>query len=338
MLSNCGPFHERFEHALESRFAAPVSLVNNGMLALSCALGAARLEGDVVTTPYSFVATTHSLMLANLNPVFADIRASDCNIDPAAIEAAITPQTSAIMAVHCYGNPCDIDALQDIADRHSLALIYDAAHAFGVDFRSRALVAAGDFSTLSFHATKAFNTFEGGAVISRDTGRKAAVDLARNFGIVDEVTISTVGTNAKMNEFHAAIGLLQLDRFEQARAARAVVAASYRERLRDVAGLRFPEPLAGSTSNHAYFPIFVEDDYPISRDELYERLKAQNIFARRYFYPCLAGLPMYRDRPSAAPEALPNAFAAAERVLCLPIYEGLGKADVERIAAIVMAP
>ena len=338
VLSNRGPFHERFEQALSTRFEAPVSLVNNGMLALSCALEAAKLHGEVVTTPYSFVATTHSLVLANLEPVFADVRAADCNLDPAAVEAAITPRTSAILAVHCYGNPCDVDALQAIADRHSLALIYDAAHAFGVDFRGRPLVAAGDFSTLSFHATKAFNTFEGGAVVAGDPARKAAVDLFRNFGIEDEVTIPALGTNAKMNEFNAAIGLLQLERFEEARAARASVAALYRELLGEVAGLRFPRALDGTTSNHGYFPIFVEDDFPLSREQLYDRLKADGIYTRRYFSPCLASLPMYSDRRGARREEVPNAFDAAERVLCLPIYEGLEREDIGRAAEIIRHP
>jgi dTDP-4-amino-4,6-dideoxygalactose transaminase len=338
ILTHNGPFHNRLEERLCGVLGVEhVSLVTNGMLALTAAIDAAGISGEVITTPYSFVATTHAVKLGQLTPVFVDVRRSDLNIDPDAIEAAITPRTTAIVAVHCYGNPCAVDAIQKIADRHGLAVIYDAAHAFGVRLRGRGLLSYGDFSILSFHATKAFNTFEGGAIVARDAPRKSAVDRLRNFGIADEVNVPSLGTNAKMSEFNAALGLLQLDYFEQVRAARARVDARYRELLAGLRGIEFLEIPAEVEPNFSYFPILVGPDYPISRDALYERLKADNIFSRRYFYPLLSNLPMYRELPSAAPAALPVASEAAERILCLPIYPELGEEDQDRIVAVVAA-
>jgi len=305
------------------------------MLALSVALEAAGLEGEVVTTPYSFVATTHSVSLEKLTPVFADVRPDDLNIDPAAIEAAITPNTSAILGVHCYGNPCDVAAIDAIAKRHGLTVIYDAAHAFGVRLNGQGVFAHGDYSCVSFHATKAFNTFEGGAVTMGSAQAKHAVDRQKNFGIASEELIPTVGTNAKMSELNAALGLLQLNHFEQVRRERARVDALYRAELADIEGI---EPLAipaGVESNHSYFPLLVGPAFPLSRDGLYDRLKAQGIFSRRYFFPLLSGLPMYRDRPSADPANLPVANDAAARILCLPIYPDLSDAQVARIVAAV---
>jgi len=293
ILTNNGPFHQKLEAALTAFLKVDhLSLVSNGMLALEAAIDAGELSGEVVTTPYSFVATTHAVRRAGLQPVFADIRPDSLNIDPDAVEAAITDRTSAIVAVHCYGNPCDVDALQAIAERRGLKLVYDAAHAFGVRRDGQSLLNYGDFSILSFHATKVFNTFEGGAVIAANEAAKAAVDSLRNFGIASETSIPNTGGNAKMSEFNAALGLLQLDRFAEARAARSQVDARYRDALADIAGI---EPLAipdGVEPNFSYFPVLVGADYPLARDALYEGLKAENIFARRYFYPLLSSLPV----------------------------------------------
>ncbi len=312
-----------------------MSLVANGSLALDCAIRCADLTGEVITTPYSFVATAHSIQLAGLTPVFADIRRHDFNLDPARVEAAITEQTSAILAVHCYGSPCDHDALAAIATRHNLKLIYDAAHCFGVTLGGTPIVSWGDFATLSFHATKAFNTLEGGAVVCAHPAGKEAVDLFRNFGIASEESIPGVGTNAKMNEISAAIGLLQLDRFEQARAARGAVAARYRDELAGIAGIEVPEHDPRLNSNYSYFPIFVTADYGNCRDGLHNAMKRANIYTRRYFYPHIASLPAYRDLPSARAANVPIAVTAAAEVLCLPIYEGLQDGDIDRVIAII---
>ena len=339
ILTNHGPFHQQLEAALAEQFGvAHLSLVANGMLALQCALDAAELDGEVITTPFSFVATTHAIQRAGLTPVFVDIREDDLNIDASRIEAAITERTSAIVAVHCYGNPCDVIALEDIAKRHNLKLIYDAAHAFGVTWSGRSLVSFGDFSALSFHATKTFNTFEGGAVVSSPAAGKTKVDELRNFGIRDEVTVASVGGNAKMSEFNAALGLVQLRHVGEMIAARRAIDARYRAAFADTPGIRMIDGMAGTERNCSYFPILVTDAYPQSRDELYERLKAAGIYSRRYFYPLLASLPMYRDLPSAAPDRLPLAMRAAAQVLCLPIYPALSEADQDRVIAEVSKP
>ena len=335
-LTNNGPCHERLQERLAGLFAVPhVSLMANGMLALEAAIDAAELTGEIVTTPYSFVATTHAIRRAQVTPVFADVLAGDLNIDPAAVERAITPRTSAIVAVHCYGNPCDTQALQAIADAHRLTLIYDAAHAFGVTRDGRSILGEGDYSTISFHATKAFNTFEGGAVVTRSEANRRAIDFQRNFGIADEVSVPHVGSNAKMSEFNAALGLLQLDHFEESRRARAAVDRRYRERLEGVAGITCLPIPEGVEPNFSYFPILVGPGYGLSRDRLYERLKADGIYARRYFFPLLSNLPMYRELPSADPANLPVANRAAEQILCLPIYPDLPEEDQERVIAIV---
>ena len=338
ILTNSGPFHQDLEARLCAFLDAPhVSLTSNGMLALSVAMEAAGLQGEVVTTPYSFVATTHSVLLERLTPVFADVRPDDLNIDPAAIEAAITPRTTAILGVHCYGNPCDVAAIEAIAARHDLAVIYDAAHAFGVRLHGRGLFAYGDYSCVSFHATKAFNTFEGGAVTTRSATAKLAVDRQKNFGIADEERIPTVGTNAKMSEFNAAVGLLQLNHFEHVRRERGRVDALYRAGLAGVEGIAPLAIPAGVESNHSYFPLLVDDAFPLSRDGLYEHLKTRGIYSRRYFFPLLSNLSMYRDTPSADPANLPIASDAAARILCLPIYPDLQDAQVERIVATIRA-
>jgi dTDP-4-amino-4,6-dideoxygalactose transaminase len=338
ILTNQGPFHQEFEQKLGKFLeAAHVSVVCNGTIALNAAIAAAELEGEseVITTPFSFVATTHAIAMAGLTPVFADARPHDFTLDPDSIEAAITPRTSAIVAVHVYGNPCDVDAIQAIADRHNLKVIYDAAHAFGVRYRGESLLAHGDFATLSFHATKAFNTFEGGAVLSRTEAGRQLVSNYRNFGFVDEVTIPAIGGNAKMSEFNAAVGLLQLDHFEDIRRQRAAVDQRYRNLLAGIEGIDVLPIPADVEPNYTYFPILVRPEFPISRDELYEHLKANGFYARRYFYPLLSNLPMYQHLPSASDEKLPVAAEAAEQILCLPFYYDLAEADQVRLVDII---
>jgi dTDP-4-amino-4,6-dideoxygalactose transaminase len=307
----------------------------NGTVALSAAIAAAEIEGEVITTPYSFVATTHSIAMAGLTPVFVDVRPSDFTIDPSRIEAAITPRTSAILAVHVYGNPCDVHAIEAIAERHGLRVIYDAAHAFGVRYRGESLLGHGDFATLSFHATKAFNTFEGGAVVSATTAGQKLVNSYRNFGFVDEVTIPAIGGNTKMSEFNAALGLLQLNHFEEVRRQRAAVDARYRELLSGIEGIEVPPIPADVEPNYTYFPILVRPEFRLSRDELYEYLKANGFHARRYFYPLLSTLPMYRDLASAGHNKLPVATDIAEQILCLPFYHDLAEADQICLADLV---
>jgi dTDP-4-amino-4,6-dideoxygalactose transaminase len=336
ILSNSGPFHTELEAQLRGFLQVPnISLVTNGMVALEAVIDAAGLAGEIITTPYSFVATTHAVKRGQLEPVFVDVRPDDLNIDPAKIEEAITDRTSAIVAVHCYGNPCALDEIEAIAARRGLKVIYDAAHAFGVTWKGRGVLGWGDYATLSFHATKAFNTFEGGAIVTRADADREAIERQRNFGIADEVSIPVVGTNAKMSEFNAAVGLVQMRHFEAVRSARAAVDARYREALADVDGI---EPLAipaDVVPNHSYFPVLVREEFPISRDALHEALRAEDIHSRRYFYPLLSNLPMYRDLPSAAPERLPVANRAASQVLCLPIYPELGTDDQDRVIAAI---
>ncbi len=332
VLSNNGPFHQRLEARLRDFLQVEnVSLVTNGMVALEAVIDAAGLEGEIVTTPYSFVATTHAVKRGKLEPVFVDVRESDLNIDPARIEEAITPRTTAIVAVHCYGNPCALDEIDAIAKRHGLTVIYDAAHAFGVTWKGKGVLGWGDYATLSFHATKAFNTFEGGAIVTKADAARAAIERQRNFGIESETSIPVVGTNAKMSEFNAAVGLVQMDHFEAVIAARRAVDTRYREMLADVEGIE-PLPIpADVVPNHSYFPVLVREGFPLSRDALYARLDAEGIKSRRYFFPLLSNLPMYRDLPSAAPERLPVANRAAAQVLCLPIFPELSHADQDRV-------
>lgn len=336
-LTNHGPFHQRFIGALQAFIGTThISLTANGMLALETAIEASNLSGEVITTPYSFVATTHAVRRSGLKPVFVDIARADLNVDASLIEERITSKTTAIVAVHCYGNPCAGDELQQIADKHGLKLIFDAAHAFGVRQHGKAVADQGDFSIISFHATKAFNTFEGGAVISRSSTDKQSIDNFSNFGIADEVTVKAIGGNAKMSEFNAALGLLQLAHFERAREARRRVDARYRSALQDVGGIEMIAIPDGVQPNYSYFPVLVTEEYKLSRDALYEKLKANGIFSRRYFYPLLSTLPMYREFESAAPEGLPVATRAAEQILCLPIYHDLGESDQDRIIDLVV--
>lgn len=336
VLTNRGPFHRQLEDALCEYLGVPhLALFANGTLALVTALQALRITGEVITTPYSFVATAHSLLWNGIKPVFVDVDPHTLNLDPAKIEAAITPQTTAIMPVHCYGHPCDVEAIRRIADVYNLKVIYDAAHAFGVRNEGGSVLTHGDLSVLSFHATKVFNTFEGGAVICPDAKTKQRIDHLKNFGYVDEVTVVAPGINGKMSEINAAFGLLQLKHVDEAIARRKQIDAMYRERLRDVRGIRCLQDAGETTANYAYFPILVEGDYPLSRDALFEMLRSHGIVARRYFYPLISDFPMYRGLPSASRDNLPVANDAALKVLCLPIYPALTDAQLERIVDII---
>lgn len=334
ILTNGGPFHQQLEKKLcEYLDVEHVALFSNGTLALITALQSLRVTGEVITTPYSFVATAHSLLWHGNKPVFVDVEPDTLNIDPAKIEAAITPQTTAIMPVHCYGNPCDVTAIQKIADNYNLRVIYDACHAFGVQDEKGSILRHGDLSVLSFHATKVFNTFEGGAIICPDAKTKQRIDHLKNFGFVDEVTVVAPGINGKMSEINAAFGLLQLQHMGTVMQKRAEIDARYREGLNDVKGIHCLPQTASGTRNHSYFPLLVEAGYPLSRDALYQKLKDHGINGRRYFYPLISDFPMYRGLPSAARSNLPVASAAADRVLCLPIYPNLSESDQSRVIA-----
>ncbi|MDD3019048.1 MAG: DegT/DnrJ/EryC1/StrS family aminotransferase [Comamonas sp.] len=332
ILTNGGPFHRQLEQALcEHLGVEHVALFSNGTLALITALQALRVTGEVITTPYSFVATAHSLLWQNCKPVFVDVEPRTLNLDPAKIEAAITPQTTAILPVHCYGNPCDTDAIQQIADNYNLRVIYDAAHAFGVRDAGGSILRHGDLSVLSFHATKVFNTFEGGAIVCPDAKTKQRIDHLKNFGFVDETTVVAPGINAKMSEINAAFGLLQLQHMPHVMQRRAEIDAQYRTQLAGIPGITCLPKGHQTVANHAYFPILVGPDYPLGRDALYDKLKAHGIYARRYFYPLIADFPMYRGLPSATRANLPRASLASEQVLCLPIYPSLPSEKVDFI-------
>ncbi len=336
ILANNGPFHKELEAALcEHLGVEHISLFANGTLALVTALQALRVTGEVITTPYSFVASSHALLWNGLKPVFVDIERDTFNLDPARIEAAITPQTTAIVPVHCYGRPCNVDAIQQIADNYNLRVIYDAAHAFGVRDHGGSVLRHGDLSVLSFHATKVYNTFEGGAIVSPDAKTKLRIDHLKNFGYVDEVTVVAPGINGKMSEFNAALGLLQLKYIDTAIAMRRNIDLKYRERLHNIKGIHLMEPADVEIANHAYFPVLVGHDYPLSRDNLYQRLRKNNIVARRYFYPLISDFPMYRGLPSAGHANLPVAAELAQHVLCLPLYPDLPDADFERIIDVI---
>ncbi|PRZ43870.1 DegT/DnrJ/EryC1/StrS family aminotransferase [Tritonibacter scottomollicae] len=338
-LTNGGPLHQRLENALAEYLGVEhLALFNNGTIALITALQALDLKGEVITTPFSFVATTNALIWNKNTPVFVDIDPVTANLDPTKIEAAITDKTTAILPVHCYGNPCDMEAIREIADRRGLKVVYDAAHAFGVQNDDGSVLQRGDLSTLSLHATKVFNTFEGGAVICRTAEMKQHINELKNFGIVDETTIKVAGSNGKMSEIHAAMGLAQLHHIDACIARRGEVDAAYRTALADIPGLA-PLPKPNQTiSNYAYFPISVTKDYPLSRDEIYDALRKENILTRRYFYPLLSTLPMYADLPSADPANLPVATEIANQVLCLPIFPAMADGDVTRIIEALRAP
>jgi len=336
ILTNGGPFHQQFEKALCDFLGIEhIALFTNGTIALVTALQALRITGEVITAPYSFVATSHSLLWNGIKPVFVDIDPDTLNLDPAKIEAAITPQTTAIMPVHCYGHSCDVAAIQKIADNYNLKVIYDAAHAFGVRDAHGSIFRHGDLSVLSFHATKVFNTFEGGAIVCPDAKSKVRIDQLKNFGYVGEVTVVAPGINGKMSEFNAALGLLQLKYINQALARRKEIDAAYRERLKGVKGISCLNDASETVANYAYFPILVDAGYPIGRDDLYRKLKDSGIHPRRYFYPLISDFPMYRSLPSARRENLPMATAAAQQVLCLPIYPDLDMSVVEEIVRFI---
>jgi dTDP-4-amino-4,6-dideoxygalactose transaminase len=336
-LTNQGALHDALERALSAHLRVPhLSLVNSGTTALLLAARALELSGEVITTPLTAPATVGALTWCGLTPVFADVHPATLTLDPAAVERAVTPETSAILGVHLYGIPCDVDGLRRIADRRGLHVVYDGAHAFGTEIHGEPVLRFGDATTLSFHATKLFNTAEGGAVVVRDPGLKRRIDLSRNAGIENEVSVVMPGINGKLSELAAALGLANLELVEAERRRRAEIADVYRSCLDGVAGLSCVEMPAHVRNNHQYFVVRIDPRRAtISRDDLYERLKAFNVFARRYFYPLCSEMAAYAKLPSSAPERLPVAHGASREVLCLPLYGELGVARAERIAAII---
>ena len=332
VLTNCGTFHQELEQALcEYLGVKHICLFANATIALVTALKALRIEGEVITTPYSFVATAHSLLWNGISPVFVDIEADTLNMDPAKIEAAITPKTTAIMPVHCYGTPCKVDAIQSIADNYNLKVIYDAAHAFGVKNQQGSILNYGDLSVLSFHATKVFNTFEGGAIVCPDAKTKKHIDNLKNFGFVNETTVVASGINGKMSEFNAALGLLQLKHIDSFIEKRKAIDRAYRKMLAGIKGIQCLLDVATHDTNYSYFPILVGSEYPLGRDGLYDMLKTHEIHARRYFYPLISEFSMYRGLASADKHNLPVADMASKQILCLPIYPDLDLTIVEAI-------
>jgi dTDP-4-amino-4,6-dideoxygalactose transaminase len=338
-LTNKGPFHEEFEKQLSAYLGVKyISVFSNGTLALITALQALQIKGQVITTPYTFVATTNALHWNAITPVFCDIDPVTGNLDADKIEKLITPETTAILPVHVYGNPCDLIRIQEIANKHNLKVIYDAAHAFGVRINGESILNYGDFSILSFHATKTFNTIEGGAVISHDEETKKRIDFLKNFGIADEVTVIEPGINAKMNELQAAFGLLQLKDIDNNILKRKKITELYRQELKNVRGIRFLYDLENVFHNYSYFPIYVEEEYPISRDELYESLKKNNIYTRRYFYPLISSFSPYSRLPSANAQNLKTATRMTNQVLCLPLYSEILLSEVLEITAGIKNP
>ena len=337
ILTNGGPFHQQLEQALCDYLGVQyISLFTNGTLALVVALQSLRITGEVITTPYSFVATSHSLLWNGIKPVFVDIDEGTLNLDSNKIEAAITPQTTAILPVHCYGLPCNVEQIQKIADNYNLKVIYDAAHAFGVQLQNASILNYGDLSVLSFHATKVFNTFEGGAIVCPDAKTKQRIDHLKNFGFVDEVTVVAPGINGKMSEINAAFGLLQLKGIDAALQKRQVIDVYYRQELANIKGIHCLKSAGEKLANYAYFPILVQPDYPLSRDALYQKLQDNGIYARRYFYPLISDFPMYRGLPSSAPANLAVATKAANEVICLPIYPDLSKEQINFILELII--
>ena len=350
-ITNNGSYHKELEKALAEYLKVPyVSLFTNGTLPLMTALQALRITGEVITTPYSFVATTHSIWWNGCKPVFVDIDPATGDMDPNKIEAAITPRTTAIMPVHVYGKPCDTETIQDIADKYGLKVIYDAAHAFGVEVPANeygleaygdnglaGILNAGDMSTLSFHATKVYNTIEGGALITHDEKTKKRIDYLKNFGIANEVTVVGPGINSKMDEMRSAYGLLNLKQVDAAIEARHQVAIKYREVLRNVEGITFFDDIVGVKHNYSYFPIFVDAaKYGMTRDALYEKMKSKNVLGRRYFYPLISEFSTYRGLESAAPDNLPNAHKMADSVICLPMHHLLSEEDIQRVLECIL--
>lgn len=337
-VTNNGQFHKQLEAALCEYLKVPyISLFTNGTLPLLTALQALRITGEVITTPYSFVATTHSIWWNGCRPVFVDIEESTCGMDPEKIEAAITPQSTAIMPVHCYGKPCNMERIQEIADKYGLKVIYDAAHAFGVEVNGRSILEAGDMSTLSFHATKVYNTLEGGALVMHDEQTKKRIDYLKNFGFAGETEVVAPGINSKMDEVRAAYGLLNLKQVDEAIEKRHQVAIQYREALRNVKGIRFFDDMPDVRHNYSYFPIFINaEEYGMTRDELYFKMKAEGVLGRRYFFPLISTFSTYRGLPSATPENLPVATRIANEVICLPMHHELSQDDLNRILNLIV--
>lgn len=368
-ITNNGSYHRQLESALKDYLKVPqVSLFTNGTLPLLTALQALRITGEVITTPYSFVATTHSIWWAGCKPVFVDIDPRTGNLDPEKIEAAITPRTTAIMPVHCYGKPCDVRRIKEIADIYGLKVVYDAAHAFALEIpkheadykrafdearnalepcmpvkrelqtvETESILNWGDMSTLSFHATKVYNTIEGGAMIMPNEETKKRIDFLKNFGFANETTVVGPGINSKVDEMRAAYGLLNLRQVDDAIAARQQIAIQYREALRDVEGITFFDDMPGVKHNYSYFPIFIDaKKYGMTRDELYFKMKEQNVLGRRYFYPLISEFSTYRGLESADPKNLPNAHKMADSVLCLPMHHELDSADLGRILDLIV--
>lgn len=336
-ITNNGSFHKQLEKELAEYLKVPyISLFTNGTLPLLTAMQALRITGEVITTPYSFVATTHSIWWNGCKPVFVDIDPATGNIDPDKIEAAITPKTTAIMPVHVYGKPCDTKRIQQIADTYGLKVIYDAAHAFGVEVNGESVLNAGDMSTLSFHATKVYNTIEGGAMVMHDEATKRRIDDLKNFGFHNEVTVVAPGINSKMDEMRSAYGLLNLRQVDAAIEARHQVAIKYREALRGVEGITFFDDMPGVKHNYSYFPIFIDaEKFGTTRDDLYAKMKAANVLGRRYFYPLISEFSTYRGCPGASKDNLPNAHKMADSVICLPMHHELSNEEIERIINII---
>ena len=336
-ITNNGSFHKQLEKELASYLKVPyVSLFTNGTLPLITSLQALRITGEVITTPYSFVATTHSLWWNGIKPVFVDVDLATGNIDVDKIEAAITPKTTAIMPVHVYGNPCDTERIQEIADRYGLKVIYDAAHAFGVKVNGKSVLEAGDLSTLSFHATKVYNTVEGGALVMHDEKMKQRIDYLKNFGFANETTVVGPGINSKVDEIRAAYGILNLRQVDEAIERRHHVAVKYREALGKIDGITYFNDMIGVKHNYSYFPIFIDaEKYGMTRDDLYFKMKERNVLGRRYFYPLISEFSTYRGLDSARPENLPNAHKMAETVVCLPMHHALSDGELDRIIEII---
>ena len=336
-ITNNGSFHQQLEKELAAYLKVPyLSLFTNGTLPLITALQALHVKGEVITTPYSFVATTHSIWWNGMKPVFADIDPRTCNLDPEKIESAITRNTTAIMPVHCYGKPCDIKGIQEVADKYGLKVIYDAAHAFGLEVDGESILNAGDMSTLSFHATKVYNTVEGGALVMHDEKMKRRVDYLKNFGFKNEEEVVAPGINSKMDEIRSAYGILALRKVDEAIQARRAVAVQYRQGLKDISGISFFEDMPGVKHNYSYFPIFVDAaEYGMTRDELYLKLKENNVIGRRYFYPLISTFGTYRGLASADPKNLPVATRMADSVICLPMHHELSVEDVQRTIDII---
>jgi len=333
-LTNGGLFHQQLEEELCKYLGVKyISLFSNGTLALVTALQALHITGEVITTPYSFVATTHALWWNNIKPVFVDIEPNTYNIDPEKIESAITPQTTAILPVHVYGNPCNVQRIKEIADAYGLKVIYDACHTFGVTIKGIPVLNFGDLSVMSFHATKVYNTFEGGAIVCHNEATKKRIDNLKNFGFVNETTVVTPGINAKMNEVQCAMGLLQLRYIDALIEKRKEIADQYRNMLKSIEGLTFMEDIPDVKHCYSYFPIFInKEKYGKTRNEVYEELKRNNIYGRRYFFPLISQFPTYRGLDSALAGKMPIAERVTEEVICLPIYPELTKEQVSEIA------